>query len=58
MSSCVGLVYFQSLLLTWTKTTASGLSYELGVNGGKKWKLRQMDIAHFTTLVNLEILTF
>ena len=39
MSSCVGLVYFQSLLLTWTKTTASGLSYELGVNGEKKMEI-------------------
>ena len=43
------------------KTTASGLSYELGVNGEKKLMetgilLIKMDIAHFT-LVNLEILT-
>ena len=46
---------------SWIKTTASGLSYELGVNGEKKvngnWVLLiKMDIAHFT-LVNLEILT-
>ena len=45
----------------WIKTTASGLSYELGVNGEKKLMetgilLIKMDIAHFT-LVNLEILT-
>ena len=32
MSSCIGLVYFQS----WIKTTASRLSYELGVNGEKE----------------------
>ena len=42
------------------KTTASGLSYELGVNDEKKLMetviLIKMDIAHFT-LVNLEILT-
>ena len=43
------------------KTTASGLSYELGVNGEKKLMetgilLIKMDIANFT-LVNLEILT-
>ena len=43
------------------KTTASGLSYELGVNGEKKIMetgilLIKMDIANFT-LVNLEILT-
>ena len=47
---------------SWIKTTASGLSYELGVNGEKKLMetgilLIKMDIAHFT-LVNLEILTF
>ena len=41
------------------KTTASGLSYELGVNGEKKLMetgilLVKMDIAYFT-LVNLEI---
>ena len=46
---------------SWIKTTASGLSYELGVNGEKKLmeigpSLIKMDIAHFT-LVNLEILT-
>ena len=46
---------------SWIKTTASGLSYELGVNGEKKLMetgilLIKMDIAHFT-LVNLEILT-
>ena len=43
------------------KTTASGLSYELGVNGEKKLMetgilLTKMDIAHLT-LVKLEILT-
>ena len=32
MPSWVGLVHFQS----WIKTTASGLSYELGVNGEKR----------------------
>ena len=48
---------------TWIKTTASGLSYGVGVNGGKKKKMEtgtlliRMDIAHFT-LINLEILTF
>ena len=46
---------------SWIKTTASGLSYELGVNGEKKLMetgilLIKMDIAHFT-LVNLENLT-
>ena len=46
---------------SWIKATASGLSYELGVNGEKKLMetgilLIKMDIAHFT-LVNLEILT-
>ena len=46
---------------SWIETTASGLSYELGVNGAKKLVetgilLIKMDIAHFT-LVNLEILT-
>ena len=45
---------------SWIKTTASGLSYELGVNGEKKLMetgilLIKMDIAHFT-LVNQEIL--
>ena len=37
---------------SWIKTTASGLSYELGVNGEKKLKetgiFIKMDIAHFT----------
>ena len=46
---------------TWIKTTASGLSYGLGVNGEKKMDagilLIKMGVAHFT-LVNLEILTF
>ena len=46
---------------TWIKTTASGLSYELGQDGKKKLMetgilLIKMDTAHFT-LVNLEILT-
>ena len=46
---------------SWIKTTASGLSYELGVNGEKKLMetgilLMKIDITHFT-LVNLEILT-
>ena len=46
---------------SWIKTSASGLSYELGLNGEKKLMetgilLIKMDIAHFT-LVNLEILT-
>ena len=46
---------------SWIKTTASGLSYELGVNGEKKLMeigifLIKLDIAHFT-LVNLKILT-
>ena len=46
---------------SWIKTTASRLSYELGVNGEKKLMetgilLIKTDIAHFT-LVNLEILT-
>ena len=46
---------------SWIKTTASGLSYELGVNGEKKLMetgilLIKMDIANFT-MVNLEILT-
>ena len=52
-----------SLLLksSWIKTTASGLFYELGVNGERKLMetgilLTKMDIAHFT-LVNLNILT-
>ena len=47
---------------SWIKATASGLSYELGVNGEKKLMetgilLIKMNIAHFT-LVNLKILTF
>ena len=42
---------------SWIKTNASGLSYELGVNGEKELMetgilLMNMDIAHFT-LVNL-----
>ena len=46
---------------SWIKTTASGLSYELGVNGEKKLMetgilLIKMDIGNFT-LVKLEILT-
>ena len=46
---------------SWIKTTANGLSYELGVNGEKKLMeigifLIKLDIAHFT-LVNLKILT-
>ena len=44
---------------SWIKATASGLSYELGVNGEKKLMetgilLIKMDIANFT-LVNFEI---
>ena len=39
---------------SWIKTTASGLSYELGVNGEKKLMetgvLIKMDIAYFTLL--------
>ena len=39
-------------ILVGLKTTASGLSYELGVNGEKKLKetgiFIKMDIAHFT----------
>ena len=59
MFSCVGFDYFQILLDC--KTTASRLSYELGVNGERKSMetgilLINMSIAHFT-LVNLEILT-
>ena len=43
----------------WIETTASGLSYELGVNGAKKLMetgilLIKMDIAHFT-LVNMRV---
>ena len=44
---------------SWIKTTASGLSYELGVNGEKKLMetailLIKMDIAHFTQ-VNMRV---
>ena len=44
---------------SWIETTASGLSYELGVNGTKKLMetgilLIKMDIAHFT-LVNMRV---
>ena len=39
---------------SWIKTTASGLSYELGVNGEKKLMetgvLIKMDVAYFTLL--------
>ena len=47
---------------TWIKTTATGLSYGLGVNGEKKVMetgilLIKMDIAHFAR-VNLKMLTF
>ena len=42
------------------KTTTSGLSYELGVNGEKKLMetgiLIKMNLAHFS-LANLEVLT-
>ena len=46
---------------SWIKTTAGGLSNELGVNAGKKLMetgifLINMDIAHFI-LVNVEVLT-
>ena len=46
---------------SWIKATASGLSYELDVNGEKKlmeneMSLIKMDKAHFS-LVNLEIVT-
>ena len=38
--------------LNWSETTASGLSYELSVNGAKKLMeteiLIKMDIGHFT----------
>ena len=42
---------------SWIETTASGLSYELGVNGAKKFMetgilLIKMEIAYFT-LVNM-----
>ena len=44
---------------SWIGTTASGLSYELGVNGAKKVLetgilLIKMDIAHFA-LVNMRV---
>ena len=43
---------------SWTETTATSLSYELGVNGAKKLEtgifLIKMDIAHFT-LVNMRV---
>ena len=43
---------------SWIETTASSLSYELGVNGAKKLEtglfLIKMDIAHFT-LVNMRV---
>ena len=44
---------------SWIETTASGLSYELGVNGAKKLMetgilLIKTDIAHFT-LVNMRL---
>ena len=58
MSSCLGLASLFSKS-SWMKTTASGLSYELVVNGEKKIiriLLVTMDIAHFTP-VNLEVLT-
>ena len=45
---------------SWIKTTASGLSYKLGVNGEKKLMetgiLIKMNQAHFS-LANLEVLT-
>ena len=46
---------------SWIKTTVSGLSYELGVDGEKKLMetgilLIKVEITHFI-LVNLEILT-
>ena len=44
---------------SWIETTASGLSYELGVNGSKMLMetevlLIKMEIAHFT-LVNIRV---
>ena len=43
---------------SWIETTATSLSYELGVNGAKKLEtgifLIKMDIAHFT-LVNMRV---
>ena len=58
MSSCVGLVYFQSLVALRVLLV---VFYELGVNGEKKLMdtgilLIKMDIARFT-LVNQGILT-
>ena len=46
---------------SWIRTTASGLSYEIGVSGKKELMetgilLIKMDIVHFT-LLNLEIVT-
>ena len=59
----VGALCWISLFskFSWIKTTASGLSCELGVNGEKKLietviLLIKMNIANFT-LVHLEILT-
>ena len=45
---------------SWIETTASGLSYELGVNGAKKLMetgilLIKMDIAHFTLVNHLTV---
>ena len=47
---------------SWIKTTTSGLSYELGVNGEKKvngnWDIiDKNEHSTFHTLVNLKILT-
>ena len=58
MSSCNGLVYFQSLV--GLRLLLVVLSHELSVNGEKKLMetgilLIKMDIAH-VTLVNLETL--
>ena len=50
MSSCVGLVYFQKS--TRIKTTASGLSYGVGVNGEKKngnWDIKKNGHSTFHT---------
>ena len=45
---------------SWIETTASSLSYKLGVNGAKKLETRifliKMDIAHFA-LVNMRVST-
>ena len=46
---------------SWIETTASGLSYEIGVDGSKKLMeigilLIKMDIAHFA-LVNIRVST-